>query len=93
MSQATTLEATTRAPCWSATETTPIPAQAQVQDLMTASTVAIELRKSAHEIPALVEPDVVAGFDAVFEWAMRQDFDDDHAARVRREAWGRRETR
>jgi hypothetical protein len=33
-----------------------------------------------------------SGFGAVFAWAMRQDFDPDHAERVRREAWGRSDT-
>lgn len=33
-----------------------------------------------------------AAFEAVFGWAMRQNFDDDYAARVRREAWGHRDT-
>lgn len=30
-----------------------------------------------------------AGFDAVFDWAMRQDFNPDHAEQMRREAWDR----
>lgn len=58
---------------------------------MTAFTAAIEARKSVG-IPVAVDPDAVAAFDAVFGWAMRQDFEDDYAERVRREAWGRRET-
>jgi hypothetical protein len=91
MTPSTALEGTTRAPKWSATEETRSPAKAPVPDLMTAFTAAIDARKSVG-IPEAVHPDAVAAFDAAFEWAMRQDFDDDYAERVRREAWGRRET-
>lgn len=88
MTRGTALEGATRAPNWSATEETRAPAKGPVPDLMTDFTTAIDAAKSVEPVGA----DVVAGFDAVFAWAMRQDFDDDHAERVRREAWGRRET-
>lgn len=32
--------------------------------------------------------EAAGGFAAVFQWARRQDFDPDHADRIRREAWG-----
>ena len=32
--------------------------------------------------------EAAAGFAAAFAWAMRQDFEPDHAERMRREAWG-----
>ena len=88
MTPETALKGTTRAPNWSLTEETRAPAKGPMPDLMTAFTAAIDAARSVEP----VGPDAAAGFDAVFAWAMRQDFDDDFAARVRREAWGRRET-
>lgn len=87
MTQPAVIEGTTQhARQWSATAHTP--------DLMTVFTDAIDAVREGHQTPPRpVDPDAAVGFDAAYAWAMRQDFDDDYAARVRREAWSRRDTR
>lgn len=47
--------------------------------------------QSSDDTHASATPAVSAAFDAACDWAMCQDFDPDHAERVRREAWGRDE--
>lgn len=86
MTQAAMIEGTTQhARLWSATAQTP--------DLMTVFTDAIDAVREGTALPSVragdaSEVDAAVGFRAVFEWAMRQDFPPDHAARMRREAWG-----
>ncbi|HEX2087921.1 MAG TPA: hypothetical protein VHF89_19700 [Solirubrobacteraceae bacterium] len=60
---------------------------ARLLDNLNASTAVVATETAA--LADMTEPD---GFAAAFEWAMRQDFDPDHAERIRREAWGRQDT-
>ena len=39
----------------------------------------------------MTDEKAAAGFRAVYDWAMKQDFSPDHAERMHREAWDRSE--